>query len=56
MGCAKLMVRMDNSVVVDAIKLNEGHSMVAAPLLDDCRNILGDFGRLLLSIALESQM
>ena len=44
-GCAKLMVRMDNSVVMDAIKLNKGNSMVSAPVLDDCRNILGDFGK-----------
>jgi hypothetical protein len=39
MGCHNVLVRMDNSIVVDAIHLNEGHSMVAAPVLDDCRII-----------------
>ena len=24
---------------------NEGHSMVAAPVIDDCRNMLADFGK-----------
>ena len=45
MGCNNVLVRMDNSVVVDAINLNEGHSMVAAPVLDDCRELLREFGK-----------
>ena len=45
MGCNNVLVRMDNSVVVDAIHLNEGHSMVAAPVLDDCRELLREFGK-----------
>jgi hypothetical protein len=37
------MVRMDNVIVVDAIRLNEGYSMVAAPVIDECREMLTDF-------------
>lgn len=44
-GCSNLVVRSDNSTVVDAINFNEGHSMVAAPVLDDCRSILLDYGK-----------
>ena len=36
-GCNNLMVRLDNSIVVQALNSNEGHSMVAAPVLQDCR-------------------
>ena len=31
--------------MVDALKFNEGYSMVAAPVLDECRRYLVDFGR-----------
>ena len=31
--------------MVDALKLSEGHSMTAARVLDDCRSILCDFGK-----------
>jgi hypothetical protein len=44
-GCSNLVVRSDNSTVVDAINCNEGYSMVAAPVLDDCHSISLDFGR-----------
>ena len=40
MGCNNVLVRMDNSVVVDAIHLNEGHSMMAGSVLDDCKELL----------------
>ena len=39
------MVRLDNSTVVQALNSNEGHSMVAAPVLQDCRNCLRDIGK-----------
>lgn len=39
------MVRMDNITVVEALKLNEGHTMVAAPVLENCRNTLKEFGK-----------
>ena len=45
MGCSNLVMRSDNNTVVDAINCNEGYSMVAAPVLDDCRSILLGFGR-----------
>lgn len=44
-GCSNIMVRMDNIIVVEALKLNEGHAMVAAPVLEDCRNTLKEFGK-----------
>lgn len=44
-GCYNLMVRMDNSIVVDPMNLTEGHSMVAAPVLDDCCSILSELGK-----------
>lgn len=31
--------------MVEALQNNEGHSMVAAPILEDCRDILRDFGK-----------
>lgn len=44
-GCSNLVVRSDNITLVEAINLNEGYSMVAAPVLDECRSILNDFGK-----------
>ena len=32
-GCNNLVVRSDNITVVDALRFNEGYSMVAAPVL-----------------------
>ena len=49
MGCNNVLVRMDNFVVVDAIHLNEGHSMVAALVLDDCRELLREFGKVIIA-------
>lgn len=31
--------------MMDALRLNEGYSMVAAPILDECRSYLINFGR-----------
>ena len=44
-GCNSLLVQMDNLVVVEALKFNSGYSMVAAPILEECRNLFGDFGK-----------
>ena len=32
---------------MDAMTNNNGHSMVAGPILDDCRQICADFGKVL---------
>lgn len=45
MGCHNVFVRMDNSIMVHAIRLNEGHSMVVAPVLDDCCELLRESGK-----------
>uniref|UniRef100_A0A8I7B4L5 RNase H type-1 domain-containing protein n=1 Tax=Hordeum vulgare subsp. vulgare TaxID=112509 RepID=A0A8I7B4L5_HORVV len=44
-GCNNLLVRMDNLTVVQALHNNEGHSMVGAPILQDCRVMLREFGK-----------
>ena len=44
-GCNNLLVRMDNLIVVQALHSNEGHSVVAAPILQDCRVMLREFGK-----------
>ena len=38
---------MDNLIVVESLGNNSGHSMVAAPILDDCRELLRGFGKVL---------
>ena len=43
LGCNNVMLRMDNIVVVDALRMNEGHAMVAAPVLEECRFLLREF-------------
>ena len=45
-GCHNVIVRSDNITVVEALKLNGGYSMMAAPVLDECRSYLEDFGKL----------
>ncbi|XBH97489.1 hypothetical protein VPH35_127150 [Triticum aestivum] len=44
-GCHNVIVRSDNITVVEALKLNGGYSMVAGPVLDECRSYLDDFGK-----------
>lgn len=44
-GCNSIFVQMDNLVVVEALKHNTGHSMISAPILDECRGLLEDFGK-----------
>ena len=39
------MIQSDNLIVTDALKLNEAYTLVAAPILDDCRSLLQDFGK-----------
>ena len=41
-GCNNLVVRSDNITVVDVFRFNESYSMVAAPVLDECRSYLVD--------------
>lgn len=43
--CNALFIQMDNLVVIEALKLNTGHSMISAPILDECRSLLEDFGK-----------
>lgn len=45
LGCDKIMIQSDSLIVTDALKLNEGYTLVAAPILDDCRSLLQDFGK-----------
>lgn len=44
-GYQNLVVRSDNITVVDVIRWNEGYSMVAASIFDECRSFLEDFGK-----------
>ncbi|SPT20248.1 unnamed protein product [Triticum aestivum] len=44
-GCNNDVIRMDSLTMVEALQNNEGHSMVVAPILEDCRDILRDIGK-----------
>ena len=44
-GCNVVFVQMDNLVVVEALNHNARHSMIATPILDECRSLLGEFGK-----------
>ena len=48
MGCTSIRIQSDCLVLIQALQKNEGHSMVAAPLLDTCRLSLLDFGKVVL--------
>ena len=48
MGCNNIIARMDNFIVVNALQMNEGQSMVAGPVLEDCRDLLRGFGKVIL--------
>ena len=39
---------MDNLIVVETLKFYTGQRMVAAPILEDCRKLLRDFGKVFL--------
>uniref|UniRef100_A0A8R7ULS3 RNase H type-1 domain-containing protein n=1 Tax=Triticum urartu TaxID=4572 RepID=A0A8R7ULS3_TRIUA len=43
LGCRNIMLRMDNVVVVETLRLNEGQNMVATPVIEDCQILLRDF-------------
>ena len=45
LGIDSLLIQMDNLIVVESLKSNSGHSMVVAPILDECRNLMEDFGK-----------
>ena len=47
-GCNNLLVRMDNLIVVEALQNNEGHSTVAAPIIQDCRELMREFGKVVI--------
>ena len=47
-GCDSILVQSDSLIVVDALRINEGYGLVAAPILEDCRNLLADFGNVVL--------
>lgn len=46
-GANSIVARADNITIVDAMANNTGHSMVADPILDECRQICTDFGKVL---------
>ena len=45
LGRNNVLIRMDNITVVQALKQDEGYSMVAALILEDCRRDLSEFGK-----------
>lgn len=45
LGCSKVSIQSDSIIVVEALNNNEGYSLVAAPILDDCRILLKEFGK-----------
>ncbi|XBI49043.1 hypothetical protein VPH35_112677 [Triticum aestivum] len=55
-GCHYLVVRSDNITVVDTLRLNEGHSMVAAPVFDKCRSYLEHFGMFTIEHCIEESI
>ncbi|XBH73973.1 hypothetical protein VPH35_101004 [Triticum aestivum] len=44
-GCNSILVQMDNLMVVEVLNLNTGYSMISAPILDECRSLLSEFGK-----------
>ena len=42
------MIQSDSIIVIDSLKLNEGYILVASPILDDCRSLLQDFGKVII--------
>ena len=45
LGCNNILVRTDNVTLVEALKEDEGYSMVAAPVLSACRSEFDSFGK-----------
>ncbi|KAI5006664.1 hypothetical protein ZWY2020_033907 [Hordeum vulgare] len=48
MGCNNIVIRMDNIIVVNTLHLNEGQSIVAHSVPDDCIDILKHLGKVIL--------
>jgi ribonuclease HI len=48
LGCNDIIARTDNMIIVNALRLNEGQSMVAAPVLEECRDLMRDLGKVFL--------
>jgi hypothetical protein len=46
LGANSILVQMDNLVVVEALNLNTGYSMISASILDECRSLLSEFGKI----------
>ena len=47
---------MDNITVVEALRLNEGQSMVAAPILESCRGLLREIGKVTIEYCKQSMV
>lgn len=48
LGYNNIVARMDKTIVVNALQLNDGHSMVASRVLEECRDLLRDMGKVFL--------
>ena len=46
--CNFVRVQTDNLILVEALQQNLGHSMIAAPILEDCKLLLVDFRKVVL--------
>lgn len=47
-GCTSVRVQSDCLVLIEALQQNEGDSMVAAPILHECRLLFVNFGKFVL--------
>ncbi|XBH81254.1 hypothetical protein VPH35_106843 [Triticum aestivum] len=47
-GCNSILVQMDCLNLVESLQQNTGHSTIAAPILEDCRLLLLNFGKVIL--------
>ena len=48
LGCDSSLVQSDSSIVMDALRMNEGYALVAAPILEDFRKLSADFGKVII--------
>ena len=48
LGCDSVVIQSDSLIVVDALRLNEGYALVAAPILEDFRKLSADFGKVII--------
>ena len=47
-GCNSIRIQTDCMNLVDALQQNTGQSTIAAPILDDCRLLFLNFGKVIL--------